>query len=151
MDFLEGKAARKVVNGILVSKGAISKAGATTKSLFTVVGGRVILKGLVAEVSTVFAAGANNTNFDHTPTGGVAVDLCGVLDSASSAVGTLFSMSGLPATAMTAAIGAVVGQTYDVILKPGVVGFKTAGNTTGAITAELLYIPLDDGAYVEAA
>ena len=87
MDYLEGKAATKVVNGLVVEKAAISKAAASTKSLFNVVGGRVILKNIILEITTVFAAGANNTNLVHTPTGGAEVALCAVLDTDADAEG----------------------------------------------------------------
>ena len=151
MDYLEGKAATKVVNGLVVEKAAISKAAASTKSLFNVVGGRVILKNIILEITTVFAAGANNTNLVHTPTGGAEVALCAVLDTDADAEGLMYSISGLAATALLEGLGAVTSQTYDMTLKAGVIGLKTAGNTTGAVKATLVYIPLDTGAYVEAA
>ncbi len=150
-DFTEGKAARTVVNGLLVEKAAFSKAGASVKDVFKVVGGRVLLKTLLFEVTTVFAAGANNTDVVHTPTGGAAKALCEVLDTVNDAVGTYYSITGLPATAMTEGIGSVEGQLYEVTLGAGTLGFRTAGNTTGAVKASMIYVPLDDGAYVEAA
>lgn len=151
-DFLEGKAARKVVNGIMVEQTATAIAGAgTSKSLFNVVGGRVIVKTLLAEVTTVFQAQANACKFDHTPTGGAAVDLSAAVECNADAVGTLYGITGLPATAMSVTIGTAVNSAYDIILVPGVIGFNTAANSTGAIKATVVYVPLDDGAYIEAA
>jgi hypothetical protein len=150
-DFLEGKAARKVVNGIMVEKAAVAIAGISTKSLFTVAGGRVIVKTLLGEVTTGLEAKANNCKFNHTPTGGIAVDLSAAVECNGDVAGTLYGITGLPATAMSVTIGTAVNSAYDIVLKPGVIGFNTAADATGAIKATVVYVPLDDGAYIEAA
>jgi hypothetical protein len=150
-DFLEGKAARKIVNGLLVEKGATAIAGAgTIKGLFNVVGGRVIIKTLLGEVTTGFEAKANACKFQFTPTGGAAVDLSAAVECNGDVAGTLYGITGLPATAMSVTIGNAVNSAYDVVLKPGVVGFHTAADATGALKASVVYVPLDDGAYVAA-
>lgn len=150
-DFLEGKAARKVVNGIMVEKAAVAIAGISTKSLFTVVGGRVIVKTLLGEVTTGLQAKANACKFNHTPTGGNPVDLSAAVECNGDVAGTLYGITGLPATAMSVTIGTAVNSAYDIVLKPGVIGFNTAADATGAIKATVVYIPLDDGAYIESA
>lgn len=150
-DFLEGKAARKVVNGIMVEKAAVAIAGISTKSLFTVVGGRVIVKTLLGEVTTGLEAKANACKFNHTPTGGNPVDLSAAVECNGDVAGTLYGITGLPATAMSVTIGTAVNSAYDIVLKPGVIGFNTAADATGAIKATVVYIPLDDGAYIESA
>lgn len=150
-DFLEGKAARKVVNGIMVEKSAVAITGISTKALFNVVGGRVIVKTLLGEVTTGFQAQANSCKFNHTPTGGNAVDLSSAVECNGDVAGTLYGITGLPATAMSVTIGTAVNSAYDIILKPGVIGFNTAASSTGAIKATVVYVPLDDGAYIEAA
>lgn len=149
-DFLAGKSARTVVNGLLVEQGATLIAGIGTKDLFNVVGGRVIVKTLLGEVTTNFEAKANACSFNHTPTGGAAVDLSLAVECNGDVEGTLYGITGLPATAMSVTIGTAVAQTYDIILVPGVIGFDTAADATGAIKASVVYIPLDDGAYIEA-
>ena len=150
-DFLEGKAARKVVNGIMVEKSAVLITAISTKSLFNVVGGRVIVKTLLGEVTTDFQAQANACKFNHTPTGGNAVDLSAGVECNGDVAGTLYGITGLPATAMSVTIGTAVNSAYDIVLKPGVIGFNTAASSTGAIKATVVYVPLDDGAYIEAA
>lgn len=150
-DFLEGKAARKVVNGIMVEKPAVAIATVGTKSLFTVVGGRVIVKTLLGEVTTGFQAIANACKFVHTPSGGLAVDLSAAVECNGDVAGTLYGVTGLPATDMTVTVGVAVCQAYDIVLKPGVIGFNTAADATGEIKATVIYVPLDDGAYIEAA
>jgi hypothetical protein len=151
MDYLEGKAVTKVVNGLVVHKDALAIAAISTKSLFNVVGGRVIVKNLLGEVTTGLEAKANACKFDFTPTGGATVDLSAGVECNGDVAGTLYSITGLPATAMSVTIGNAVSQTYDIILKPGVIGFNTAADATGNIKASVVYIPIDDGAYIEAA
>jgi len=150
-NYNEGKSARTVVNGIMVEQAATLIAAVSSKSLFNVVGGRVIVKTLLAEVTTIFEAKANACKFDFTPAGGAAVDLSAAVECNGDAVGTLYGITGLPATAMSVTIGTAVNSAYDIILKPGVIGFNTAASSTGAIKASVVYVPLDDGAYIEAA
>ena len=52
-----------LVTGLRVDKAAISIAAASTKSLFTVAGGNVLVLGLVGEVTVVIQTQANNTKF----------------------------------------------------------------------------------------
>lgn len=151
MNSMDGKSNRTVVKGVRVEKTATSIAGATTKDLFTVVGGRVLVMTLLGEVTTGLEAKANACKFDFTPTGGSAVDLSAAVECNGDVAGTLYGITGLPATAMSVVIGAAVNSAYDIVVKPGVIGFNTAADATGAIKATVIYVPLDDGAYVEAA
>ena len=148
---MNGNSNRAVVNGIKVEQTATLIAAASTKSLFNVVGGRVIIKTILAEVTTVIETQNNACKFVHTPTGGAAVDLSAAVETSADALGTLYGVTGLPATAMSVTIGTAVNSAYDIVLVPGVIGYNTAADNTGAIKATVLYIPLDDGAYVEAA
>ena len=148
---MNGNSNRAVVNGVKVDKAALLTAGATSKSLFTVVGGRVIVKTLLAEVTTGIEAAANACKFDHTPTGGAAVDLSAAVECNGDVAGTLYGVTGLPATAMSVTIGTAVNSAYDIVLVEGVIGFNTAADKDGAIKATVVYVPLDDGAYIEAA
>ncbi len=150
-EFLQGKSARTVVNGIMAEKPAVAIAAISTKPLFTVVGGRVIVKTLLGEVTTGFEAKANACKFVHTPTGGAAVDLSAAVECNGDVAGTLYGITGLPATAMSVTIGTAVNSAYDIVLKPGAIGFNTAADATGAVKATVVYVPLDDGAYIEVA
>ena len=149
-DYLEGKAARKVVNGLMVEKPAVAITAISSKSLFNVVGGRVIVKTILGEVTTDFEAKANACKFVHTPTGGAAVDLSAAVECNGDVAGTMYGITGLPATAMSVTIGTAVNSAYDIVLKPGVIGFNTAADATGALKASVVYVPLDDGAYIAA-
>ncbi len=152
MKYFEGDSARTVVNGLAVEKGATLIAGAgTIKPLFNVIGGRVIVKTLLGEVTTGFEAKANACKFQHTPTGGAAVDLSAAVECNGDVAGTLYGITGVPTDAMSVTIGTAVNSSNDIILKPGALGFHTAADATGALKATVVYVPLDKGAYIEAA
>ena len=148
--YFEGSAARTVVNGLAVEKESLAIAGVGAKPLFTVVGGRVIVKTLIGEVTVGLEAKANACKFVHTPTGGAAVDLSAAVECNGDVAGTLYGITGLPATAMSVTIGTAVNSAYDIILSPGATAFNTAADATGEIKATMVYVPLDKGAYVEA-
>lgn len=138
--------------GIHRAKSAISIAGANTKALFTVTGGRVAMMAIVGEVTTIISAGANATKLISTPTTGTAVDLCAALDIVNDEVGCLYGITGLATDAMVGAnAGAAPLPRNPVVVPIGTIGMNQAGNTTGAIKWDLWYIPLDDDATVAAA
>lgn len=47
--------------------------------------------------------------------------------------------------------GAAPGVAYPIILGPGTLDVDTGGNSTGSVKWTLTYVPLDNGATVEAA
>jgi hypothetical protein len=139
--------------GLKVEKAAISVAGATTKSVFNVVGGNCILYGLIGISTTGQAAGANAVTWISTPTVGTAINLSGGVTSiASHEAGGFVSLTGTLADA-TLVSNAGAGQllTTPLVVAPGVIGFATAGNTAGSYKFICWYIPAEDGAYIEAA
>jgi hypothetical protein len=141
--------------GIRVDKAAISVAGATTKDLFTVNGGRCIITGLIAESTTGQAAGANNAKYIANPTAvGTNVDLCATADIASTEIGGLLHITGVFANAMVAtAAGAGGGimMTTPVVVAVGGIGFNTDADTAGSFKFSIWYVPAEDGAYIAAA
>jgi hypothetical protein len=146
------KAVGDITKGVRVDKAAVSVAGATTKSLFTVAGGNCIILGLIGESTTGQAAGANNAKYISTPTVGTAQDLCAVVDIASQEAGGLFTITGVFATAAVKGLaGAGVMMTNPVVVAPGVIGFNTAGDTAGSYKFSVWYIPAEDGAHITAA
>ena len=138
--------------GIRVDKAAIAIAGASTKSLFTVVGGNCIILGLIGEVTTIVQAQADATKYISTPTVGTAVDLCAAVDITGHEVGGLLTIVGVFATAAVKGnAGAGVMMTTPVLVAPGVIGINTAASNTGAYKFSIWYLPAEDGAYIEAA
>lgn len=151
-DYMEGKAVRKVTEGLVVERATALPPQTASDDLFTVVGGRVLLKQIIGEVTTQIGAVANNTNLEFNPDDAARGDMCAVLNITGDAVGTLYGITGTAATAMQEATVSLARQATELILKPGVIELHCAGNSgTGAIKWTVLYVPIDDGAYIEVA
>jgi hypothetical protein len=142
--------------GIRVDKAALAIAGITTKPLFTVTGGRILVRALVGEVTVAIQDQANAMKFVSTPTVGAVADMCAAGATQNMAIGGLISLPGTTiATAAhvttTTAVGAVPAcNTAGIIVAAGVIGVATAADNTGSMKFSLWYVPLDDGAYVTA-
>jgi hypothetical protein len=142
-----------IAMGIRVDKAAISVAAASTKDVFTVVGGNCIILALWGESTTGQAAGANAVTWISTPTVGSAVNLSGGVTSiASHEAGGIVSLTGVFATATLVTNAGASELCYNpFIVAPGVIGFATAGNTAGSYKFSVVYVPAEEGAYIEAA
>lgn len=151
-EFLAGKAVRKIVEGISVERAAALPPQTATENLFTVAGGRVLLKQIIGEVTTAIGNVANNTNLSFNPTDAAAGNMCAVVDIDNDALGTVYTITGTVATAMQKSTNVLVGQAAPHILKPGTIDLICAANSvTGAIKWTVIYVPIDDGAYIEVA
>lgn len=140
--------------GIRVEKAAVSVAGISTKSLFTVSGGNCILLGLIGESTTGQAAGANNAKYISTPTTGSAVDMCATADIASTEAGGLLHITGAVAgnlVATAAGAGGGIMMTTPLCVAPGTIGFNTDADTAGSFKFYVWYVPAEDGAFIVAA
>lgn len=137
--------------GPSVEKAAAGLPESGSADLFLVTGGRVLLTGIVGEVTTVIQTQANNTRlaFDPTVTGS-NVDLCANLNISADVVGTLYSITGVVADAMVDGL-AVRAMTTPIILQPGAVVLTTAATNTGQVKWKMWYMPLDSGVMVAAA
>lgn len=135
--------------GFRVDRDAATLPATTATPYFTVAGGRVAAFFL-GEVTTVVQVQANNAKLVHNPTSGTDSDLCAVLDITGDEVGTLYSITGTPATAMLGA-GQTVRLSEPVVLKPGTVDFSCSATNTGATKWTCWWVPIDEGATVAAA
>lgn len=143
--------------GIRVDKAALAIAGISTKPIFTVSGGAVLVKALVGTVATTKIQNqACNLKFVATATGGAATDMSADGSIIDLALGGMVSLPGesiATATHVTAttANSAVPGcNTAGIIVREGSIGFATSADNTGSMKFSLFYVPLDDGAYVTA-
>lgn len=140
--------------GIRVDRASADCQGAADTPIFTIAGGRVFITQILGEVADVaIAAGANNFKLQINPTAtGTTSDLCANLDIDADPIGTLYSVAGAPATALVRGEeGAVQGMSVrGIVVHTGQIETVSAGNVAGQIKWSLFYIPLDDGAYVEA-
>jgi hypothetical protein len=144
-------AAPALALGASVSRAAAALPASTTGNLFTVTGGRILLTGIVGQVTTVIQTQACNASLVADPTvAGSNVALCGVLNISALAVGTLLSITGTAATAMQGGL-AVVAMTTPWIIQPGAIGLLTSATNSGEISWKMWYMPLDTGAVVAAA
>jgi hypothetical protein len=122
-------------------------------AIFTVVGGRVLVKQLLGEVTVAVGAGVTpDAKFQSNPTVGTTTDLCATASIASDEVGTLYGITGVRTAAMLeSSSGGLPAQSNDVIVPAGNIEFICDENVTGSAKFDLWYVPLDNGARVFAA
>ncbi len=146
------KQIRQLLFGQKVDRATAALPQSTQAALFTITGGRVLLLGIVGEVTTVIQTQANNTKLVSNPTTGTDVDLCAVLSITAKEVGTLFGITGLFSDALVGAnAGATVFPRNPVILPIGTLDLSCAASNTGNVKWSVFYVPLDDGATMAAA
>jgi hypothetical protein len=150
--------------GLRVDKGpvlAVDHLAIQVYPLFRIVGGRVVVLNFIAEVTEAFAADATILQLYYTGTGAVRIDLTAkALTAASLALGRRLVAAQTIGGALTFSAAnsvAVISTLQSYILGRygvgGVMGIESsvAAMTDGAMIYSLWYLPLDDGAYVEAA
>lgn len=152
---IQGDQLRSLLCGVKVQRATAALPQTSTSTLFTVSGGKVLITSLVGEVTTVIQTQADNTKLTFDPTdAGATQDLCAVLDITADAVGTCYSLTGTPATAMQDALNFLPSNkvlAQPLVLKPGTILLDCAASNTGSVKWDLCYIPLDNGASVAAA
>jgi len=135
--------------GIMVSKATADVLTGSAVNIFTIAGGRVLVKGIIGEITTQIGAVQCFAQFTYTPTAGEAqlLNAAAVTDFNADAVGTLFSPTGRVADEV-----AKMGQMFEgpLVLEAGVISI-TMANTTGSVKFDLWYVPLEAGASVVSA
>jgi len=130
--------------------GAMAGSGAAT-SLFTIVGGRVAIREVVGQI-TVAASGATNLSIQSNPTTGTSAAMCAVLAIGALEVQTLLGITGAVADAMYGvSAGLSQGMLRDQILPVGAIEAISSAAETVTVKWSVFYVPVDDGAYIEAA
>lgn len=146
------KGIRKARLGFRVERATANLPQTTAAAIFNIKTGRVLLTSIVGEVTTAIQAQANATKLVANPTTGTDVDICATVDINGKEVGTLYGITGTFATAAVAAnAGATVAQSIPTVLPVGTLDLNCAASNTGRIKWVVTYVPLDDGAYMEAA
>lgn len=145
-----------MVKGTKVSRAAADVFDGTQTPLFTIAGGRVLVLGLIGEVSVAaIDAGASNTSFVTNPTVGTDAAMCAVLDINADEAGSIYSITGIVTEALKGGSGG--GGQYarsPFIVPEGTIDLLSAADvgTGGALGAfDTWYIPLDTGATLVAA
>jgi hypothetical protein len=136
--------------GTKVERATAALPQTTTSTLFTIATGRILVTSIVGEVTTVIQTQADNTKLTFDPTdAGATQDLCAVLDITADAVGTMYSITGTPATAMQDALNFLPPSkalANPILLKPGAILLDCAASNTGSVKWTLCYIAYDSGA-----
>lgn len=144
--------------GMRVDSPAALVLQATTPK-FNVIGGRVLLTGLLGECTVIIANTATTLQISHLRTD-VTTPVATVLSAASAdiAQATAGTMWSLPAAVANALVVSTNNSAIPLTWPPkwvltvgalSLVG--SAAPATGQIKWSVWYIPLDDGAYIEAA
>lgn len=144
---------------IQVSQPAVALPASTTGQLFRVKGGRVIVRALLGEVTTIIQTQADNTKIsskklDNASVAvGTAVDVASNLDITAIEVGGFLFVEGDGTALVKATAGAsLIGTNSGMWIAPqGEIYVTCAATNTGAIKWDIWYQPLDSGAFVEAA
>ncbi len=149
--------------GLRVDKGpvlATAHLAIQVYPLFNIVGGRVIISNFIAEVTTAFAADATILQLYYTGTGAVRIDLTAAAATAASlavgrrlvaaqTIGGALTFSAANSVAVISTLQSYILGRYGV---GGAMGIESSvvAMSAGAMIYSLWYVPLDEGAYVEA-
>ncbi|MDN5857145.1 MAG: hypothetical protein L0H84_00855 [Pseudonocardia sp.] len=153
---IQGDQVRAIALGIAVEKAGVSPVSGTSP-LFTVAGGKVLIVGVVGEVTTAMDGTTTSINLNHDPTVGSAVNICAATVVTSDVVGTVYGYSGVITELLTSSGTAAPGTAYTrlpstgMVLTPGVIGQVGTAADAGVVTWTCIYVPVDDGASVAAA
>jgi hypothetical protein len=139
--------------GIHVSKASATLPSSTTQDIFTVAGGRVLIRALIGEVTVLVGTGTTpDLQVQHDPATGGTIDVATDVQIGDDEVGTLYYVEGDGTALIPISSGyaqAAAGQGF--ILPIGTVQIVTSETTAGATKWDLWYLPLDDGATVVSA
>lgn len=134
---------------IRVERATAALPATTTATIFNITGGRIILKGLVGEVTTVIQTQACNLSVNVDSDAGASDVIASALDVSAAAVGTYFGVEGDGTALENTGIGwgrLVTG--VGVAVGPGAITITTSATNTGSVKWTLLYQPLDEEAVV---
>lgn len=147
---ISGDQIRAIGFGTRVEKSTGTLA-ATTISLFTIAGGKVLITSIIGEVTTIITV-ANSYKLQHNPTVGTTSDLVAATDigTTDTPAGNLLGFTGVKTDSIISGPGRTSTLTAPIVLTAGVIESVSAG-TDGVINWILTYIPLDNGATVVAA
>lgn len=143
---------RNTVFGIKVDRATAALPATAQTAIYTIAGGRILLVGLVGEVTTIMGATVTTLKVTANPTTGLDVDLTSATAVTSREVGALFTLPltlGGALTVNNAGAGQLPAGAYVVPI--GTIDLVTSATDTGSVKWSLLYAPLDDGATVVAA
>ena len=134
-------------------KAAAALPQTATQHLFVITGGRVLVRLLFGEVTTIIQNSDPAIKVTATPTVGTAVDIASTVDITSLEVGGLLVVEG-DGTALVkgnAGCSFFAGGAHEFIAPTGYIDLISGASKTGATKWDLYWLPLDDGANVVSA
>ena len=149
---MKGRVVRRNLYGEKVDRTAAVLPATTTGHLFQVTGGKVVVTGLVGEVTTVCDSTATTVKITSTPTTGTAVDLTSTTAVTSKEVGALITLPltlGGALNVQNAGAGEMPGAVQFVV-PIGYIDCITSATNAGAVKWSVTYVPLDEGASIAA-
>jgi hypothetical protein len=150
---IQGPQIRQILLGTKVDRATATLPQTATGHLFQVTGGRILVTGLVGEVTVATGATATNAKLTSTPTTGTAVDLVSNTLITSKEIGAQLTLPATSGSALVVKNGGAGGQFpghNPYIVPIGFIDLITDASDTGSVKWSLTYIPLDDGAAVAA-
>lgn len=141
-----------IAAGLRVDRATATLPQTTESAIFTVSGGKVLILGIIGEVTTVIETQANDTQLKANPTTGTSVALCADLDITADEVGCLYGITG---TTTDALVGAGAGYapwpSQPLVINEGTIDLCCDASNTGSVAWSVWYVPLEDGAAITAA
>lgn len=143
------------VSCVGLTNSGVALPATTTGQIFRVFNGRILVKALVAEVTTAIQAQACNVKFTAKKLDGAgvaigtAVDITANVDVTGQAVGSHHFVEGDGTAGVLSTAGAVLMGTNTGwwVCEQGEIYLTTSATNTGAYKYDLYYQPLDPGAY----
>lgn len=148
-----GKSVRALNFGAKVDRATAVLPATAYGALFTIAGGRVLITGLVGELTVVASGTATTVKVTGTPTVGTAVDWTAATAITSKEVGSQMTLPAASGGALVVQNGGAGGQiqaSSPYVAAVGTIGITTSATNTGSAKWSVTYVPLDDGATVTA-
>ena len=129
-------------------------AGATTKTIATVVGDGANILSIYGRVTTAIQAQNNATLFSLAPSDSTTLTntlITSSLDITGDVVGSIYSVGDLAGALVnsgTLAVGNNFTDGQEFFVAPGVIGLNTADDNTGAVTWSIRWMPVSNKSYV---
>lgn len=151
---IQNKDVRTIAAGIAVSRATATLPASATGNIYTVAGGRILVVGLVGEVTTAVQNQACTLAIGTAPTVGTgSTTALGTASSIIAApIGTHFAAApgGATVTDLSTQAGVLL-QAARFVVNIGNITITTSATNTGSVKWDLIYIPLDLAATVAAA
>jgi hypothetical protein len=152
---IANKDVRLIAAGIAVSRATNTLPASATGNIFVVSGGRILVRGLVGEVTTVVQNQACTLAIGTAPTVGTgSTTALGTASSIIAApVGTHVTSNpgGAAVVDLSTQAGVLLSTAALFVVPVGNITITTSATNTGSVKWDLLYVPLDNGAQVVAA